>query len=96
MTQLETVRYTANTHATGDRDGASNSENSRLDVKPYSPCASHPEVNRSLITKLVFQGQRMITSTVSPSPIRLSCRLTHLRPCPTLRPSYAQTVPAGK
>ena len=33
MTQLETVLYTAKTHTTGGRDGASRSNDGRLDIK---------------------------------------------------------------
>ena len=37
MTQLEKVLYTAKTHTTGGRDGASRSSDGRLDVKFSSP-----------------------------------------------------------
>lgn len=37
MTQLEKVLYTAKTHTTGGRDGASRSDDGRLDVKLSSP-----------------------------------------------------------
>lgn len=37
MTQLEKVLYTAKTHTTGGRDGASQSSDGRLDVKLSSP-----------------------------------------------------------
>jgi Ohr subfamily peroxiredoxin len=37
MTQLENVLYTAKTHTTGGRDGASRSSDGRLDVKLSSP-----------------------------------------------------------
>lgn len=37
MTQLEKVLYTAKTHTTGGRDGASRSSDGRLDVKLSSP-----------------------------------------------------------
>jgi lipoyl-dependent peroxiredoxin len=47
MTHLETVLYTARTHTLGGRDGASRSEDGRLDVKlspPGSPGAgTNPE-----------------------------------------------------
>jgi Ohr subfamily peroxiredoxin len=47
MTHLETVLYTAKTHTLGGRDGASRSEDGRLDVKlspPGSPGAgTNPE-----------------------------------------------------
>jgi osmotically inducible protein OsmC len=36
-TQIEKVLYTANTHTTGGRDGASKSSDGRLDVKLSSP-----------------------------------------------------------
>ncbi len=36
-TQIEKVLYTANTHTTGGRDGASRSSDGRLDVKLSSP-----------------------------------------------------------
>ncbi len=37
MTQLEKVLYTAQTHTTGGRDGASRSSDGRLDIKLSSP-----------------------------------------------------------
>jgi lipoyl-dependent peroxiredoxin len=37
MTQLEKVLYTAKTHTTGGRDGASRSSDGRLDVKLSTP-----------------------------------------------------------
>lgn len=37
MTQLEKVLYTAKAHSTGGRDGASRSDDGRLDVKLSSP-----------------------------------------------------------
>ena len=37
MTQLEKVLYTAKTHTTGGRDGASRTSDGRLDVKLSSP-----------------------------------------------------------
>jgi osmotically inducible protein OsmC len=40
MTQLEKVLYTGKTHTTGGRDGASRSEDGRLDIKLSSPGTS--------------------------------------------------------
>ena len=40
MTQLEKVLYTARTHTTGGRDGASRSDDGRLDVKLSTPGTS--------------------------------------------------------
>ena len=40
MTQLEKVLYTAKTHTTGGRDGASRSSDGRLDIKLSSPGTS--------------------------------------------------------
>ena len=40
MTQLEKVLYTAKTHTTGGRDGASRTSDGRLDVKLSSPGAA--------------------------------------------------------
>jgi osmotically inducible protein OsmC len=37
MTQIDKVLYTAKTHTTGGRDGASRSDDGRLDVKLSSP-----------------------------------------------------------
>jgi Ohr subfamily peroxiredoxin len=37
MTQIEKVLYTAKTHTTGGRDGASHSSDGRLDIKLSSP-----------------------------------------------------------
>lgn len=37
MTQIEKVLYTAKTHTTGGRDGASRSSDARLDIKLSSP-----------------------------------------------------------
>lgn len=39
MTQLDKVLYTAHTHTTGGRDGASRSSDGRLDIKLSSPGA---------------------------------------------------------
>jgi osmotically inducible protein OsmC len=39
MTQVEKVLYTAKTHTTGGRDGASRSSDGRLDIKLSSPGA---------------------------------------------------------
>ena len=39
MTQLDKVLYTAQTHTTGGRDGASRSSDGRLDIKLSSPGA---------------------------------------------------------
>ena len=40
MTQLEKVLYTAKAHTTGGRDGASRSDDGRLDIKLSSPGTS--------------------------------------------------------
>ena len=40
MTQIEMVLYTAKTHTTGGRDGASRSSDGRLDIKLSSPGTS--------------------------------------------------------
>jgi Ohr subfamily peroxiredoxin len=40
MTQIEKVLYTAKTHTTGGRDGASRSSDGRLDIKLSSPGTS--------------------------------------------------------
>jgi len=40
MTQLDKVLYTAKTHTTGGRDGASQSSDGRLDIKLSSPGTS--------------------------------------------------------
>lgn len=40
MTQLEKVLYTAKTHTTGGRDGASRTSDGRLDIKLSSPGAA--------------------------------------------------------
>ncbi len=40
MTQIEKVLYTAKTHTTGGRDGASRTSDGRLDVKLSSPGAA--------------------------------------------------------
>jgi Ohr subfamily peroxiredoxin len=45
MTQLEKVLYTAKTHTTGGRDGASRSDDGRLDVQLSSPGSSRPGTN---------------------------------------------------
>jgi Ohr subfamily peroxiredoxin len=44
-TQIEKVLYTANTHTTGGRDGASRSSDGRLDVKLSSPGAAGSGTN---------------------------------------------------
>jgi Ohr subfamily peroxiredoxin len=45
MTQLEKVLYTARTHTTGGRDGASRSDDGRLDIKLSSPGAKGSGTN---------------------------------------------------
>ncbi|NKJ50298.1 peroxiredoxin [Burkholderia sp. SG-MS1] len=45
MTRIEKVLYTANTHTTGGRDGASRSNDGRLDVKLSPPGSSAAGTN---------------------------------------------------
>ncbi|MEH2472708.1 osmotically inducible protein OsmC [Nitrobacteraceae bacterium AZCC 2161] len=45
MTQLEKVLYTARTHTTGGRDGASRSSDGRLDIKLSSPGSADAGTN---------------------------------------------------
>jgi Ohr subfamily peroxiredoxin len=45
MTQLDKVLYTAKTHTTGGRDGASRTSDGRLDVKLTSPGAAGSGTN---------------------------------------------------
>lgn len=45
MTQLEKVLYTAKTHTTGGREGASRSSDGRLDIKLSSPGAKGTGTN---------------------------------------------------
>jgi len=45
MTKIEKVLYTARTHTTGGRDGASRSDDGRLDIKLSSPGASGSGTN---------------------------------------------------
>jgi lipoyl-dependent peroxiredoxin len=45
MTQLEKVVYTAKTHTTGGRDGASRSSDGKLDVKLATPGTSREGTN---------------------------------------------------
>ena len=45
MTQLDKVLYTAQTHTTGGRDGASRSSDGRLDIKLTSPGAAGSGTN---------------------------------------------------
>lgn len=63
MTQLEKVQYTAKAHTTGGRDGASRSDDGRLDVKLSTPgtlgTGTNPEVNHSPTAKLVLPRRRM-------------------------------------
>ena len=42
MTQIEKVLYTAKTHTTGGRDGASRSSDGRLDIKLSRPARPAP------------------------------------------------------
>jgi hypothetical protein len=72
MTQLEKVVYTATAHTTRGRDGASRSDDGRLDVKVSSPgtpgTGTNAEMNHSPTAKLVFPRRRMIKSAVSSAP----------------------------
>src|SRR5256886_14675405 len=45
MTRIEKVLYTAKTHTTGGRDGASRSNDGRLDIKLSSPGAAGTGTN---------------------------------------------------
>ena len=45
MSQLQKVLYTAKTHTTGGRDGASRTSDGRLDVKLSAPCAKGTGTN---------------------------------------------------
>ena len=45
MSEAEKVLYTGKTHTTGGRDGASRSDDGRLDVKLSSPGGSRPGTN---------------------------------------------------
>lgn len=45
MSEAEKVLYTGKTHTTGGRDGASRSDDGRLDVKLSSPGSSRPGTN---------------------------------------------------
>ena len=45
MSQIEKVLYTAKTHTTGGRDGASRTSDGRLDVKLSSPGSSSSGTN---------------------------------------------------
>ncbi|HEV7318695.1 MAG TPA: organic hydroperoxide resistance protein [Ensifer sp.] len=45
MTDTEKVLYTGKTHTTGGRDGASRSNDGRLDIKLSSPGSSRPGTN---------------------------------------------------
>ena len=47
MSQIEKVLYTAKTHTTGGRDGASRTSDGRLDVKLSSPGTPAPAPTRS-------------------------------------------------
>lgn len=58
MTQLERVVYTATAHTTCGRDGASRSDDGRLDVKVSSPgtpgTGTTPEMHHSPTAKRLF------------------------------------------
>jgi len=45
MTRIDKVLYTAHTHTTGGRDGASKSSDSQLDVKLSPPGSAHAGTN---------------------------------------------------
>jgi len=103
MTRFEKVQYTAKAHTTGDRDGASHSDDGRLDVKVSSAgtpgTGTNSEVKHSPTAKLVFPRRRMIMSTVSSSPTRrrflaASAAAGAFGLVRLAAPSYAQTVPA--
>jgi Ohr subfamily peroxiredoxin len=60
MTQLEKVLYTARTHTTGGRDGASRSSDGRLDIRLSSPgmagLGTNPEQLFAAGWSACFQG----------------------------------------
>ncbi|KOF20799.1 peroxiredoxin [Ensifer adhaerens] len=45
MTQIDKVLYTGRTHTSGGRDGASRSDDGRLDIKLSPPGSAHPGTN---------------------------------------------------
>lgn len=45
MTKIDKVLYTGRTHTSGGRDGASRSDDGRLDVKLSPPGSAHPGTN---------------------------------------------------
>jgi hypothetical protein len=105
MTQLEKVVYTATAHTTRGRDGASRSDDGRLDVKVSSPgtpgTGTNAEMNHSPTAKLVFPRRRMIKSAVSSAPtwrsfLASSAVAGALGLVLLAAPSYAQAVPAAE
>jgi hypothetical protein len=102
---LEKVQYTARTHTTGGRDGASRSDDGRLDVKVSSTgtpgSGTNPAVNHSGTAKLVRPRRRMIMSAVSSAPTGRSFLATLAAAGAfglilLAAPSYGQTVPAAR
>ena len=69
MTQLKKVLYTATAHTTSGGDGASHSDDSRLDVKLSTPgnpgTGTNPKGNHSPEAEIVLPRRRMIMSAVS-------------------------------
>ena len=56
MTRIEKVLYTAKTHTTGGRDGASRSSDGRLDVKLSSPGSKGAGTNPEQLFAAGFEG----------------------------------------
>ena len=79
-TQLEKVLYTATAHTTSGRDGASHSDDGRLDVKLSTPgnpgTGINPKIKHSPKAKIVLPRRRMIMSAVSLAPTRRSILTT--------------------
>ena len=79
-TQLEKVLYTATAHTTSGWDGASRSDNGRLDVKlspPGTPgTGTNPKIKHSPKAKIVPPRRRMVLSAVSLAPARRSLLAT--------------------
>ena len=56
MAQLDKVLYTARTHTTGGREGASRSDDSRLDVRLARPAGTGPGTNPEQLFAAGYSG----------------------------------------
>jgi osmotically inducible protein OsmC len=72
MTQLEKLLYTAKTHTTGGRDGASHSSDGRLDVKLSTPGTAGSGTNPEQLFAAGWSACFMSTLQLAASKVKVA------------------------